>query len=177
MPINKRIIISLAIIGIVLGSSIGIIVYLTRNTNNLQVVEIGDTVTVKYTLWVCDDNFVKLAKIDEDTMENVEIKESAEEQGWIWGFWDAVVGMPKNVPDDVLLEKCIDDCEARPSGIIIHPNAVAMDGWDDRYDVGVKRAASYGWDHEVLDINNINKYNLRFTNLWFRIEILNITKG
>lgn len=177
MPINKKLILSLAIIAVVLGSSIGIIVYFTRNNNDIEIVEIGDTVTVKYTRWVCDDNFVKQAKINEEIITDVKIKETAQEQGWIWGFWDAVIGMAKNVPEDVLLDKCIDDGQARPSGVALHPGWVAGDGWDDRYAVGTVRAKSYGYDYTVWDINHITEYNLRFTKLWYRIEILSITKA
>jgi hypothetical protein len=180
MPLSKKAIISLVMIAIVLGSSIGAIIFFTNKASDTLYVEVGDTISVRYTLWVCDDEFVKLDYLARDELwEDILIKENASATSMIWGFWNALTsgnGMPNNVPTNILLDGCIDDGIAEGEGPF-SPDRVAGDGWDDRYIVGVKRAETYGYHHTATDIDGIDTYDLRDTNLIFKIEVISITKA
>ena len=90
------------------------------------------------------------------------MESTAQETGLIYGFWLAVLGMAEGEFDDgVYLEACVDDLQYPPD-YIYDPNAVAGDGWDDRYAPGIVQCQSYG------------SGELRFTRLIFEIEIIDI---
>ena len=137
----------------------------------------GDTVTFNYTLWLSNDEGQYVEKLQHGTMEDITIEDNAKDTGLIWGVWYNLQGMYLNVSKDVYLPACIDDGQERPEGVTLYEGAVANDGWDDRYPIGDVHAQSYGYDNSIESETSGSTYNLRFTALWFRLEVISITKG
>jgi hypothetical protein len=148
-------ILGLVIVGLVISVMIG-------NQPELLYVEVGDRVVVNYTLWTADESWNKVEQKDDGEFE-ILMKEDHKQTGLIYGFWKAVLGMHEGqLKESVLLPACVDDLQSPPDNI--HPLAVAGDGWDDREAPGAIICESYGTGE------------LRFTNLIFRIEIIEIIK-
>ncbi|MHA1341708.1 MAG: hypothetical protein ACTSRZ_17670 [Promethearchaeota archaeon] len=175
--LSKHQIIMIAIAMIVVGGMVIVTVYVIKNKQAESLfVEIGDTINVRYILWLSNKDGEYVDKLQTGELNDLEMKSTAKETGLIWGFWDALKGMPINVSKDIYLEECIDDGQARPSGVILDPSHVAYDNWDDRYPVGQVRAKSYGYDNNITSETTGEEYNLRFTPLRFRIEVISIQK-
>lgn len=165
-----------AITAIMIGVSLSLV---DQNDDPPQIVEIGDTITIEYTLWLSNNDGDKVDRLQTGSFEST-IEDTATDTGLIYGFWDALIGMVENVPEYAWLNKCIDDTQARPSGVTIDDEAVEGDNWDDRWPPDSpfgKRAESYGYDNYVTSESTGTEYNLRFTPILFRIEVVDVQKG
>ena len=167
-----------AVVAIMIGVSVAVI---DQNSEPTKVVEVGDTIDIEYTLWLSNHDGDKIDRLQTGDFQ-VTVGETAKDtgdSGLIYGFWDALIGMVEDVPEYAWLNKCIDDCQARPAGVVIDDEAEPNDNWDDRwppYPPYGRRAESYGADNTVTSESTGESYNLRFTPILFRIEVVNIEK-
>ncbi|MHA1729020.1 MAG: hypothetical protein ACTSWY_09835 [Promethearchaeota archaeon] len=167
---SRKVLLTIGLFAAIVTSTI--IVILNFTPTEYIIVEVGDTVTIKYTLWISDESGNPTGEPIQDGEFPIEMKENAETTGLIAGFYDALLGMVNGSVDPyVYLPACVDDCQSPPDNL--NQFAVAGDGWDDRYSVGEVRCLSYGYDNA----QNPGDTSLRFTPIIFRIEILNIVKG
>lgn len=157
---------TVVILAVIIAGSVAVVIF--NPNENIRFVEVGDTVTVRYILWttLTNEDWEKGEQRDANNEFYIDMKETAQETGLIYGFWDAVLGMAEGEIDDgVYLEACVDDLQYPPD-YVYHQSAVAGDGWDDRWALGVVRCQSYGTDSPSPD--------LRFKRLIFEIEIIKI---
>ncbi len=156
---------TVVILAIIIAGSVAVVVF---TQDDIRFVKVGDTVTVKYTLWttLTNEDWEKSEQRDANNEFYIDMKETAQETGLIYGFWDAVLGMAEGEIDNgVYLEACVDDLQYPPD-YVYHQDAVAGDGWDDRYAPELVRCQSYGDDSRGPE--------LRFKRLIFEIEIIKI---
>ncbi|MBD3350959.1 MAG: hypothetical protein GF364_05680 [Candidatus Lokiarchaeota archaeon] len=157
------------------------IVVINREENPNIFVEVGDNVEMRYTLWLSNEEGTKVERLNSGEFSS-DIKDTAKETGLIYGYWEALLGMQNGSIDEVWLPACIDDAIETPEGVVLDDQCVAGDDWDDRYPPGQVRAKSYGGDEAaavriVESEESGEDIDLRFKDLVFRIEILNIVKG
>ena len=157
----RGMIITIVILATIITGLVAVVIF--NPNENILFVDVGDTVTVKYTLWLSDENWDQVEEKEAGEFD-ILMEATARDTGLIHGFWFAVLGMAEGEIDDgVYLEACVDDLQSPPA--LIHPLAVAGDDWDDRDAPGVTFCQSYG------------SGELRFTRLIFKIEIISIEKG
>ncbi len=181
IPFQKRQILGIIFITVFFVSMASIVVISYMN-QNLVYVEVGDTVYIKYSLWLTksNDNWEKEdTKKDSNEYFKVVIGEDGSTTGFfsatnpniqyglIEGFYDGVIGRVNGTVDNfVYIEACVDNMDDNYG--TLHPDAVAGDGWDDRYPPSLpfgRECKSYGAGP------NVNR------RLIFSIEILDIEKG
>jgi hypothetical protein len=153
---------TVVILAVIIAGSVAVVFF---TQDDVRFVKVGDTVTVKYTLWITTSNEDWIKGEQKDAGELViDMKATAQETGYIHGFWAAVLGMVEGEKDELVpLEACVDDLQYPPD-YVYHQDAKAGDGWDDRYAPELVRCQSYGYDYE----------DLRFKRLIFEIEIIKI---
>jgi len=171
--------ITLIIIAVVVGMGIvGIFIgkfsYDEWAKNHIQ---IGDEVTMELRIWMADDDGNNVSGIVwnmTDAPLTKIIKKTANETGLPYGLWDQVLGMKLDaVKEKLWLPRCVDDLIPIPD-VEFHPDAVAGDGWDDRYKPGSWRARCYSFGYDTTSELGVD---LRFTPIIYWIRIVEIQKS
>jgi len=183
-PISRHHLMMIIIGSVVVIGMVALTIYIVKNKSKEELfVEIGDTIDVKYTLWLSDENGGYVTKLQTGELKSLVMKSTANETGLIWGFWNALLYMYLNQTKNIYLKACIDDNISwdfnTNSPVNLDPNCIPYDGWDDRYPIGTQRAESYGYNYTIKvkdEYENEIEYNLRFKPLRFRIEVTSIKK-
>ncbi len=140
----------------------------------------GDTVTMELEIWKADDegNYINTSivvwnRTDDPYIKTIE--DTAIETGIPYGLWDQLIGMKLNETKQKLwLPRCVDDLVDDIPDVDFHPDAVAGDGWDDRFEPGNRRGRCYSFGYDTT--SELDDVNLRFTPIIYRIYIVEIVK-
>ncbi|MBN2155839.1 MAG: hypothetical protein JW776_07330 [Candidatus Lokiarchaeota archaeon] len=174
---NKKII-TLGIIAIVIGVSLaGIFVgKFSYDEWVLTHIQIGDKITVELFIWIADDNGNNITGIVWNNTKGDQtftIEETANETGIPYGLWDQLIGMENgSIRERLWLPRCVDDLVPIPD-VDFHQDAVAGDGYDDRYQPGLRRSRCYSFGYNTISELGIN---LRYTPIIYRIHVLELNK-
>jgi hypothetical protein len=140
-------------------------------------VQKGDIVTVQLRIWIADDDGNNVSMVVWNQTDDplvVKIKDSALETEIPYGLWDQLIGMKVNETEERLwLPRCVDDMIPIPD-VEFHPDAVAGDGWDDRFRPGSLRSRCYSYGYDTTE--ELDGLNLRFTPIIYWIHVVNIVK-
>ena len=140
----------------------------------LDHIQKGDKVTAELRIWKADDEGENVSLVVWHDNVTITMEDTANETGIVYGLWDQLLGMAEGETKSRLwLPRCVDDMEPIPDEEF-DPDAVAWDGWDDRYKPGRTRGRchSFGYDTTVeLGVN------LRFTPIIYWINITELVKG
>ncbi len=140
-------------------------------------VQKGDTVTMELRIWKADDDGNNISMVVWNRTDNPltkKIEVTAEETGLPYGLWDNLLGMKVGEIDERLwLPRCVDDLISIPE-VEFHPDAVAGDGWDDRFKPETRQARCYSFGYDTTAELGIN---LRFTPIIYWIHITELEKG
>lgn len=172
---NKKLT-TLFIIAVVVGVSIvGIFIgKLSYDEWALTHVQKGDKVTVELRIWKADRDGNNISLVVWHENQTITMKDTANESGIVYGLWEQLLGMEDGQTRERLwLDRCVDDLEPIPD-IDFHPEAIAGDGWDDRYKPGrrIGRCKSFGYDTTIeLGVD------LRFTPIIYWINVIKLEKA
>ncbi|MHA1109551.1 MAG: hypothetical protein ACTSRE_00505 [Promethearchaeota archaeon] len=166
-----------AVIGVsIVGIFIGKFGYDEWALNHIQK---GDRVTMELRIWKADDegNYINSSIVVWNSTTDPlikTIKDTANETGMPYGLWDQLLGMKFNETREKLwLPRCVDDLIPIPE-VEFHEDAIAGDGWDDRYNPGSRRyARCYSFGYDTTSELGIN---LRFTPIIYWIHIVDLEK-
>ena len=172
---NKKVttwIIITVVVGVsIVGIFMGKLGYDEWALNHIQK---GDTVTAELRIWKADDDGNNISLVVWHDNVTIHMEETALESDIVYGLWDQLHGMAEgDTREKLWLSRCVDDLIPIPD-VEFYEDAVAGDGWDDRYRPGRSRARcqSFGtWTNGTMGVE------LRFTPIIYWINIVELVKG
>ena len=172
---NRKIITLIVIAGVIGVSIVGIFIGKSGYDGWKEThIQKEDEVTVELRIWKANDDGDNVSNVIWHQNKTYTIKETANETGIPYGLWDQLIGMEVNETDNRLfLPRCVDDMKPIDD-VVFHEEAVAFDGWDDRYKPGRRIARCYSYGYDTTGELGVD---LRFTPIIYWIKILNLKKG